>query len=78
MWQREVRDHEPWSALDGRGVQGLGCLQAICQDAAAMLAPNGFLALETGGGDGVHALNDFSKVAGTHALTACGRQICCG
>ncbi|KAK9809283.1 hypothetical protein WJX73_000586 [Symbiochloris irregularis] len=47
--QREVRDHEPWAALDGGGVKGLDCLQAICQDAATMLAPSGFLALETGG-----------------------------
>lgn len=58
VWQREVRDHEPWAALDGGGEQGLDCLQAICRGAAAMLAPRGFLALETGG----DALDEHTRV----------------
>eukprot|EP00879_Flechtneria_rotunda_P013559 GHRR01014162.1.p1 GENE.GHRR01014162.1~~GHRR01014162.1.p1 ORF type:complete len:429 (+),score=125.10 GHRR01014162.1:102-1388(+) len=49
--QVEVGGHEPWSALDGGPGNGLGSLQVICEGARDMLAPGGFLALETAGNE---------------------------
>lgn len=49
--QAEVGRHEPRAALDGGAGPALDCLVPICSGAAAVLAPGGLLALETGGGD---------------------------
>eukprot|EP00775_Hariotina_reticulata_P001556 gene1556-1896_t len=49
--QAEVGRHEPWGALDGGREDGTDSLRAICNEAAAMLAPGGFLALETAGNE---------------------------
>ncbi|DBB17116.1 TPA: hypothetical protein ACH3X3_014196 [Trebouxia sp. C0006] len=48
--QAEVRQYEPWLALDGGQGPGLDSLNLICQGASVMLQPGGFLALETTGG----------------------------
>ncbi|MDL2320721.1 peptide chain release factor N(5)-glutamine methyltransferase [Desulfosarcina sp. OttesenSCG-928-B08] len=45
--QREVRDHEPFSALDGSS-DGLSALCHIISNAHHHLAPSGWLALEMG------------------------------
>ncbi len=42
----EARDHEPWSTLDG-GADGLAPTRRIAAEAAAWLAPEGALVLET-------------------------------
>ena len=47
--QREVRDYEPAQALYG-GPDGLGAYRRIIPAAAGLLAPGGFIALETGAG----------------------------
>ena len=47
--QAEVGQYEPWLALDGGPGMGLNSLTPICQGAAHMLRPGGFLALETTG-----------------------------
>jgi len=46
---REVREHDPYLALDG-GADGLGAYRAIAADAARLLAPGGHLVLEIGQG----------------------------
>jgi release factor glutamine methyltransferase len=43
----EVRDHDPRAALDG-GPDGLAAYRAIAADAARLLAPGGWLAVEIG------------------------------
>ena len=43
--------HEPRLALDGGEGLGIDALMPICTGAVAMLAPGGFLALETAGGE---------------------------
>jgi len=48
--QAEVGLHEPASALDGGDGEGDGCLRDVVAAASEMLAPGGFLALETAGG----------------------------
>lgn len=48
--QVEVSRHEPLLALDGGEGDGIQELLRISNGAAHMLAPGGFLALETGGG----------------------------
>lgn len=52
--QAEVRQYEPWSALDGGKGSGCNALTAICHGAVDMLLPGGFLALETNGGPQAH------------------------
>ena len=47
----EVRDHDPRAALDG-GPDGLAAYRAIAADAARLLAPGGWLAVEIGVGQG--------------------------
>ena len=54
--QAEVRQYEPWSALDGGQGSGCSALTAICHGAVDMLQPGGFLALETNGGPQAHAV----------------------
>lgn len=49
MEQLEVIDHEPSMALNGGTGVGMDALNLICQQSSRMLAPGGFLALETGG-----------------------------
>jgi release factor glutamine methyltransferase len=44
-----VRDHDPHAALDG-GSDGLAAYRAIAADAARLLTPGGWLALEIGVG----------------------------
>eukprot|EP00850_Spirogloea_muscicola_P012230 SM000078S22089 [mRNA] locus=s78:314654:316063:- [translate_table: standard] len=48
--QAEVGRHEPRLALDGGVGDGCAALQCVCEGAAAVLRPRGFLALETNGG----------------------------
>lgn len=45
----EVRDFDPWAALDG-GADGLDSYRAIAAQAPGMLAPGGVLVLELGAG----------------------------
>ena len=45
----EVRDHDPWLALDG-GEDGLAAYREIIPACRDMLAPGGFIALEVGAG----------------------------
>jgi len=45
--QPEVRDHEPWLALDG-GVDGLDCYRDIIAEAGDYLIENGLLIFEVG------------------------------
>ncbi len=49
MLQREIREHEPLSALDG-GVDGLDFYRRIFRDAPAHLKENGIIMLEIGFG----------------------------
>ena len=58
--QPEVGRHEPMSALDGRGELGMGDLDVICEFSHEYLAPGGFLALETHGGE--QALRVWEKL----------------
>ena len=48
-FQAEVRQYEPWLALDGGQGPGLESLTVICCGASHMLQPGGFLAVETTG-----------------------------
>ena len=48
---REIRDHEPRTALDG-GADGLDVLRRIAAEAKARLAPDGRVAVEIGAGQG--------------------------
>lgn len=41
----EIRNHEPWEALDG-GVDGLECVRRLIPEAGRVLAQGGLLALE--------------------------------
>ena len=45
----EVREHDPWAALDG-GADGLDAYRALIPQAAALLAPGGALVVEGGQG----------------------------
>lgn len=49
--QPEVRNHEPWLALEGGPGRGLDALIPIIDGAAEFLLPGGFLSLETNGGE---------------------------
>ena len=49
--QAEVYQHEPSLALDGGHGLAIDSLIPICQGAARLLQPGGFLALETSGGE---------------------------
>lgn len=49
--QAEVGRHEPLSALDGGPGEGMDSLQVICEQVVTMLAPGGYLVLETAGAD---------------------------
>jgi release factor glutamine methyltransferase len=49
--QAEVARHEPWTALDGGEGDGIDSLLEVIEGAAELLAPGGFLALETAGGE---------------------------
>lgn len=62
--QPEVGRHEPMSALDGRGEMGMGDLDIICESSHKYLAPGGFLALETHGGE--QALRVWEKLWNTN------------
>ena len=68
--QAEVRQYEPWSALDGG--QGAGCsaLTAICYGAVDMLQPGGFLALETNGGPQAHDVAAMLQNSATRGRVA--------
>jgi release factor glutamine methyltransferase len=57
--QREVRDHEPLSALVS-GADGLSHIRALVQDSPSVLRPGGFLVFEIGFGqkDAVEKLID--------------------
>jgi release factor glutamine methyltransferase len=48
--QAEVGAHEPASALDGGPGQGLESLRDICAGAGGVIAPGGYIAIETAGG----------------------------
>lgn len=45
----EVRDHDPWLALDG-GADGLDAYRAICPALTALLQPDGIVVFEIGAG----------------------------
>jgi release factor glutamine methyltransferase len=51
----EVREHEPFLALDG-GPDGLAAIRAVVDGAARVLVPGGALVLETAGGAQAHAV----------------------
>jgi release factor glutamine methyltransferase len=59
---REVRDFDPWLALDG-GIDGLAAYRRILPEARRLLAPGGWLLTELGAGQAT----DVSAVA-----NACG------
>ncbi|GFR50349.1 hypothetical protein Agub_g12558, partial [Astrephomene gubernaculifera] len=61
--QAEVGRHEPWGALDGGEGAGLDSLQALCSEAASMLAPGGLIALETAGGEQADLVADLLRAA---------------
>jgi release factor glutamine methyltransferase len=50
----EVRDGDPWLALDG-GPDGLRLIRRIVANAPRWLRPGGAIALETAGGEAAHA-----------------------
>jgi release factor glutamine methyltransferase len=58
----EVREHDPRAALDG-GPDGLAAYRSIASDASRLLAPGGWLVLETGAGQ-ADAVAAFLRVAG--------------
>jgi len=58
----EVRDFEPHAALDG-GLDGLDYYRAIAEQALALLAPDGALAVELGMGQ-AHAVATLFSAAG--------------
>jgi release factor glutamine methyltransferase len=60
----DVRDHDPRAALDG-GPDGLAAYRAIAADAARLLAPGGWLAVEIGTGQG----EAVSALLAAHRLT---------
>lgn len=59
----EVRDHEPWLALDG-GQDGLAVIRRLVRDARDCLVPGGTLVLETAGGSQAHAAAALMREAG--------------
>lgn len=56
--------HEPWLALDGGSDDALKALKAVVRDASCLLAPGGFLALETGGGKQARLVGDLLRKQG--------------
>jgi release factor glutamine methyltransferase len=76
----DVRDYDPRAALDG-GPDGLSAYRAIAADAARLLAPGGWLAVEIGVGQGaaVSALLAGCSLAITGAprpdLAGCPRVV---
>jgi release factor glutamine methyltransferase len=52
---REVRDFDPWLALDG-GFDGLGAFRRIMPESRSLLAPGGCLLAEFGAGQAVEVL----------------------
>lgn len=56
----EVRDYDPWIALDG-GLDGLDAYRAIAGEARRMLAPGGHLFVELGTGQETEARALFTK-----------------
>ncbi len=67
---REVREYEPLAALTG-GVNGLGDLEVIIQDAPAYLRAGGLLALETGITQHPHLLGALRQAGFSHAGGRC-------
>jgi release factor glutamine methyltransferase len=59
----EVRDHEPWLALDG-GPDGLAVIRRLAGDARGRLVPGGTLVLETAGGPQASAAAALMREAG--------------
>ena len=64
----EVRDFEPWLALDG-GADGLAAYRAITAQADRLLAPGGWLLVEVGAGQAA-AVRDLLATAGLMELFA--------
>lgn len=62
MLQREIRDYEPLSALDG-GVDGLDFYRRIFEDAPAHLGHSGIIMLEAGFGQ-ADAIRQMAQQAG--------------
>uniref|UniRef100_A0A7N0URK1 Methyltransferase small domain-containing protein n=1 Tax=Kalanchoe fedtschenkoi TaxID=63787 RepID=A0A7N0URK1_KALFE len=58
--QAEVGMHEPRLALDG-GSEGMDYLFHLCNEAASMLKPGGFFALETNGKEHCQLLADYLR-----------------
>jgi release factor glutamine methyltransferase len=63
----DVRDYDPRAALDG-GPDGLAAYRAIAADAARLLAPGGWLAVEIGVGQG----DAVSGLLAAHGLAIAG------
>ena len=57
----EVRDHEPWLALDG-GADGLDAFRALAPQAIRVLRPGGVFAVEIGLGQGAAVERLFQDV----------------
>ncbi|KPK65765.1 MAG: hypothetical protein AMK73_02105 [Planctomycetes bacterium SM23_32] len=79
----EVRDHEPRQALDG-GPDGLSVLRCLVPQAAGLLNPGGWLALEIGEGQ-AEAVGGMARQAAVFAMdtaetttdaTGCQRIFC--
>jgi len=64
---REVRDHDPWLAIDG-GEDGLDVVRRLVRDAPRVLREHGALVMETGGGDHARAARELMGAAGLVAL----------
>jgi release factor glutamine methyltransferase len=77
--QAEVRDFDPWRALDG-GPDGLAAYRAIATEARRLLAPDGVLAVEIGWGQAAAAGSIFAAaglalVAERHDLSGVVRAL---
>jgi release factor glutamine methyltransferase len=64
---RDVRDHDPWAALDG-GADGLLAYRALAADLPRLLAPGGIAAFEIGQGQD-EDVSELMRAAGLADIT---------